>query len=179
MISELLGEVLRNHTLSQRTLQRFIREFPSSYSAMEAMAVGESEHLANEAIGLIERPGWLLKRSISLIALGQLGDALGLISEAVSIYRQFAETHPDTYLPRLAGALNSQSRCLTDLGARDQALTCISEAVSIYQQFAEDDPDTYLPALEAGIASLIGLQIMLGQYPEVAIHTTISADLSS
>ena len=120
-ISAMLGEILSTDAMSQHVLQHFLREVPNYSSALEAVAVGESRRFASGPSDLADRSSWLVKQGVNLVALGLQEEALAAIGEAVSIYRQFAEAHPDTYLPRLAGALNSQSRCLTDLGKRDQA----------------------------------------------------------
>ena len=49
----------------------------------------------------------LSNQSASLADLGRCEDALAGVDEAVGIYRELAQTHPDTYLADLATALSN------------------------------------------------------------------------
>lgn len=81
----------------------------------------------------------------ALSGLGSNGAALQAIIEAVSIRRQLAQTHPETFLPDLAASLNNQSIVLSKLGQRGAALAASEESVAIWCKLARVWPDPHLP----------------------------------
>ncbi|MGW1966369.1 tetratricopeptide repeat protein [Streptomyces sp. NPDC001935] len=89
--------------------------------------------------------------SARLEAVGQRGEALTAIREAVGHYRRLAGVNPDSYLANLAVSLNSLSARLGAMGQRGEALTAIREAVGHYRRLAEAAPDSYLPDLVASL----------------------------
>jgi tetratricopeptide (TPR) repeat protein len=83
--------------------------------------------------------------SIRLTTVGRRGDALRAVEEAVSYYRELAETAPDAFLPDLAMALYILSNELNAAGRRREALRAVEEAVSYHRRLAEGVPDAFPP----------------------------------
>ena len=55
------------------------------------------------------RAGWLVDLSSRLGDLERLEEALAVVEEGVTIFRQLAQVRPDAFLPDLAMSLNNQS----------------------------------------------------------------------
>ncbi|MFC4530268.1 tetratricopeptide repeat protein [Sphaerisporangium dianthi] len=107
-----------------------------------------------------ERAYWLSKVGRSTAQLGRPADALAAAEEAVTIYRELAEHHPDRYRSDLADSLTALGIWLSELGRSREALSPAEEAVTIRRALAEHHPDRYLPDLAA---SLINLGIWLSE----------------
>jgi tetratricopeptide (TPR) repeat protein len=101
----------------------------------------------NQAISLTNESG-------RLADLGRREEALAAIEQATGIYRQLAETSPDTFQSHFAASLNNQSRRLADLGRREEALAVIEQATGIYRQLAETSPDKFVPSFAASLDNL-------------------------
>ena len=85
----------------------------------------------------------LNNQSSCLSDLGRREEALAVIEEAVTAYRELARTRPDAFLPGLAMSLNNQSSCLSDLGRREEAPAAIEEAVTIRRELARTRPTVF------------------------------------
>jgi tetratricopeptide (TPR) repeat protein len=68
-----------------------------------------------------------------------------LVDRVVEILRALAEQRPDTYLPRLAIALNNQAVRLGSLGSHAAGLDASTEAVRIHHALAKQRSGTHLP----------------------------------
>ena len=82
-----------------------------------------------------------------LADFGRYADAVAASTEAVTIYRELAAAHPDTFTPDLAGALSNHSSALAALGRHEDALAAGTEAVTIYRELAAAHPDAFTPDL--------------------------------
>jgi tetratricopeptide (TPR) repeat protein len=98
--------------------------------------------------------------------MGQRGEALASITEAVRIYRALAETNPDALLPDLGNSLNNQAAMQSDMGQRGEALASIAEAVRIRRALAETNPDAFLPNLAGSFNNQAAMQSAMGQRGE-------------
>ena len=90
----------------------------------------------------------------ALFEVGQMGTAIGLIENAVTIRRELARKSPDDHLPRLTVSLVSLGRCLLKTGDTRRAIGLIEEAVAIRRRLARDNPDNYLPSLAYSLRDL-------------------------
>ncbi|HYK03876.1 MAG TPA: hypothetical protein VE974_19125 [Thermoanaerobaculia bacterium] len=106
-------------------------------------------------------------------ALSKLGDAvsraeaLACARQALPIYRQLAETEPETYLPDLAASLNTLANQLSaqgDVASDTEALACARESVQIRRQLAETLSE-YLPDLARSLSNLAGRLSEQGDAP--------------
>jgi tetratricopeptide (TPR) repeat protein len=86
-----------------------------------------------------------------LQALGNEPKALETVTEAVAIYRDLTEKHPDRYAGRLARTLLQQGALLAHMGRRGEALAAIEPAVQIYRRLSVNDRNAYLPSLAAAL----------------------------
>lgn len=86
-----------------------------------------------------------------LQALGNEPKALESVTEAVAIYRDLTEKHPDRYTGRLARTLLQQGALLAHMGRHGEALAAIESAVQIYRRLAVNDRNAYLPSLAAAL----------------------------
>ena len=75
--------------------------------------------------------------------LGHPADALPATQEAVTIYRELADTDPGRYRPGLADALDWLGIQYSKLGHPADALPPAMEAVAIYRELAGTDPGRY------------------------------------
>ena len=89
----------------------------------------------------------LLIQGNMLSELGRREESLEAAGEAVDIYRQLAQSRPDSFLPDLAGSLNNYGNRLSGLGRREEALTATGEAVDIHRQLTQSKPEAFLPDL--------------------------------
>lgn len=104
--------------------------------------------------------------SLGLLALGRRREGLAAIEEAVSIRRQLAATHPDTYDADLAVSLNNLSVTWGALGRREQGLKASQEAVDMYRELAATDRHTHLPNLATALNNLSNRLALLGHLEE-------------
>jgi hypothetical protein len=86
-----------------------------------------------------------------LSGLRRYKEALHEIDEAVTVYRELAETQPDAFLPSVAGSLKSRSSILSALGRRDDAFAAIDEAVEIYRGLTGTRRDAFLSDFAASL----------------------------
>ncbi len=80
--------------------------------------------------------------SVEVIRLRKLGErerALAVEDEALAIYRQMVESHPE-YQFLLASQLDERACALSELGRHEQALAASSEAVAIIRPLAKERP---------------------------------------
>src|SRR6202042_2032619 len=85
--------------------------------------------------------------------VGRNEEALQAVTEAVSQYRQLAETRPTRYWPGLADALVVLAECLDRAGRHEEALAAATDGVTVQFQLADADL-SHLPTL---LTSLQGL----------------------
>ena len=151
-VGDLIKDALSSTVLSIDVLERIAGALPQSSFALAETAVIVFQRLADESVNDTgQRAAWLVSLANWQHALGRREDALAASEEAVTIYRQLAQTWPDTLLPDLAGSLNTRSVCLSDLGRREDALAAIEEALTIYQQLTQTAPDAFLPNLATSL----------------------------
>jgi tetratricopeptide (TPR) repeat protein len=137
-----------------------------SVTLAEADASITGRIVATYPAGTAERASWQGTYSTLLAALGRREEALAAIEEAVSIHRDLAAAHPDTFRPALASSLSNQSGRLAELGRREEALAAIEEAVSIRRNLAAARPGAFRPDLAASLNNLSSCLVGLGRYEE-------------
>ncbi len=120
-----------------------------------------------------------LARSLSnlgnrLSQAGRRDEALTATTEAVTTYRQLADTNPAAHLPDLAASLNNLGVRLSQAGRRDEALTATTEAVTTYRQLADTNPAAYLPDLAASLNNL-GVRLSEAGRRDEALTATTEA----
>ncbi|MEM7738345.1 MAG: tetratricopeptide repeat protein [Deinococcota bacterium] len=171
----LLEEVVRPRLDNLARLA--VTSIPRETLAMRELAVkvtqaayAQAKHGGDEA-DKAYYASWL---GVRLGAVGRREDALAATQEAVTSYRQLAETRPDAFLPDLADALNNLGNRFSDLGRREDALIATQEAVTIRRQLAEAHPDAFLPDLADALNNLGRMFSNLGR-PEDALATTQEA----
>ena len=151
-VGDLIKDALSSTVLPVDVLERIAAALPRSSFALAETAVIVFQRLADESLNDTgRRAGWLVSLANWRRSLGRREDALAAIEEAVTIYRQLAQTWPDTLLPDLAGSLNTQSACLSDLGRREDALAAVEETLAIYRQLTQIAPDAFLPNLATSL----------------------------
>ncbi|MGI5417289.1 tetratricopeptide repeat protein [Actinomadura luteofluorescens] len=120
-----------------------------------------------------QRGTWLTVLGGRYWQLGRPDDSLRLLQEAVKVFRELAETDPDTHRPNLANSLAILGSQFSMQSHPEDALRVMREAVEIFRELAEADPDTYRPEL-AGSLSDLGFFIGTNR-PEFALHATQEA----
>ncbi|MCG8332216.1 MAG: tetratricopeptide repeat protein, partial [Chitinophagales bacterium] len=78
--------------------------------------------------------------------------------EALGIYRELAETNPQTYLPYVAMTLNNLGNLQRAQNEYSKAEQSYQEALGIRRQLAETNPQTYLPYVAMTLNNLGNLQ---------------------
>ena len=86
--------------------------------------------------------------------------------EALKMYRQLSQDHPDAYLPYVAKTLNNLAALQADLHRYDEAEQNYVEALKIYRRLSHDHPDAYLPYVAGTLNNLAILQADLHRYEE-------------
>ncbi len=81
-------------------------------------------------------------------------EALKEYEEALQIYRNLAETNPQTYLPYVATTLNNLANLHSDQNNFDEALNEYEEALDIRRNLFERMPDAYAPDLAMTLINL-------------------------
>jgi tetratricopeptide (TPR) repeat protein len=104
----------------------------------------------------------LYNLGIRLAAAGRRTEALDPAREAVTLFRQLADTNPTIHVPRLALSLYNLGIRLAAAGRHVEALDPAREAVTIRRQLAELDP-----------ANLPDLAESLRAYGRLAVRTKI------
>ena len=146
--ADMISAALSAGPVPQHVLERIDDAIPDQTVALAGLGAEVLQRLADgSAPGSGERAGWLNDLSNRLSDLGRREEALAVIEEAVTIYRELARARPDAFLPDLAMSLNNQSLRLSDLGRREEALAVIEEAVTAYRELARARPDAFLPDL--------------------------------
>jgi tetratricopeptide (TPR) repeat protein len=115
------------------------------------------------------------RHAIRLAYAGRREEALASSEEAVTIFRQLAQSDPDAHLPGLAKSLNDLGTRLLQLGRREEALAPSEEAVTIFRQLAQSDPVTYLSGLAASLNVLGVLLSELGRREDALPPTARAA----
>jgi tetratricopeptide (TPR) repeat protein len=146
-VGELLSEALTARPASAQALKRIADSAPYPSFALAPVAAAVLGQLADQTTEAGPRAGRLVDLSNRLGDLGRREEALAVIEEAATAYRDLARARPDAFLPDLAGALNNQSIQLAGLGRREEALAAIEEAVTTYRDLARTRPDAFLPEL--------------------------------
>lgn len=91
---------------------------------------------------------------VRLNALGRFEEAMVATGEAVGIYRQLAQTAPDTFLPYLAHFLNNLGVRFQALGRPKESLQPTSEAIEIYRKLAAAKAESFTSNLATCLSSL-------------------------
>ena len=162
-----LNRVVDDQTVPLDDLRRLADELPDSSHVLMDLAARLLARLVTEyrqatddsEIFSLNLAGSLNEFSNRLGHLGRHEEGLAAITEAVTIRRQLAQEHPETYLPDLAASLNNLSNRLGRLGRHEEGLAAITEAVTIRRELAQEAPETYLPDLAM---SLNNLSVHLG-----------------
>ena len=89
--------------------------------------------------------------------LNEYEKALKEYDEALEIYRNLAETNPQSYLPYAAGTLNNLANLHKNLKEYEKALKEYNEALEIRRQLAETNPQSYLPDVAMTLNNLANL----------------------
>ncbi len=116
---------------------------------------------------------------LRLSDLGRHEEAASASKEGVDIYRQLAQTRPDTFLPHLAASLNNLGGWLSSLGRLNEALTTSQQAVDICRPLAEALPDAFLPYLAANLSNLGMMLSKLGRHAEALSASQEALDIRS
>ena len=146
------------------------RELPADTTAMRepardfyrAVIDAKAQAGARDAIWLTA----LERFAVFAGAMGQRGEALASIREAVAIRRKLAEGNADAFLPDLASSLNNQSAMQSEMGQRGEALASIRGAVAIYRKLAEGNADAFRPDLAMSLNNQSAMQSDMGQRGE-------------
>ena len=85
---------------------------------------------------------------------GDRPGALASVQEALTTYRQLAQTNPAAFLPDLAASLKNLSLYQSDVGDSPGALASVQEAVTTYRQLARTNPAAFLPNLAKALNNL-------------------------
>ena len=78
-------------------------------------------------------------------ALDRPEQALQVIREKVSIYRELAEADPGRYRSDLAAAMDSLYPVYSTLNRPGDGLPAAEEAVAVCRELVETEPDRYRP----------------------------------
>ncbi len=105
---------------------------------------------------------WLNNLSVSLSKIGDRDGARQRTEEALEIYQNLADQHPEAFLPYVAGTLNNLGNILSELGDRHGALKRTEEALAIYQQLVEQHPEAFLPYVATTLNNLGQFMAELG-----------------
>jgi len=81
--------------------------------------------------------------------------------QALEIYRELAEKHPETYLPKVAVTLSNLGILQSDLHYHDSAEASHRETLAVYRELAAMHPETYLPDV---VISLLNLSVFYYNY---------------
>ena len=117
--------------------------------------------------------GWLNDYAVRLSDVGDRRGALAAIDEAVTHYRNLAETNPAAFLPDLAMSLNNQANQRSEVGDRTGALAAIDEAVTIRRNLAETNPAAFLPNLAMSLNNQATIRSE-GGHPPAATKTFVA-----
>ncbi len=104
-------------------------------------------------------------------ALKHFTEAHEKAQEAVRIYRNLAELHPNTCEPFLAGSLANLATILGGLGYLEEALDKAEEAVTIYRKLAGRHPDALRPYLAGSLSNVAKFLGELGRYEEALLRS--------
>jgi len=115
---------------------------------------------------LAKRARLLNNLGVRLSELGRREEALEACQEAVKHYRQLAQTHPDAFLPDLAGSLNNLGNMLSELGRREETLQAAREAVEVYGRLVERLPQAFLQNYVISLGNLVSRLRECGLSPE-------------
>ncbi|MCK9878650.1 tetratricopeptide repeat protein, partial [Frankia sp. Ag45/Mut15] len=72
--------------------------------------------------------------------------------QAVALYRDLADVHPEAFRPDLARSLNNLSTQLSNLGRREEALAAGEDAISIMRELSRAFPGAYADTLGQSLA---------------------------
>lgn len=145
------------------------RALPETSTALAGTAATAYRFLAESSIaGTGEHGRALLGLSHWLAQLEREEEALLVIEQAVTCFRQLASAQPDTFLPNLATSLNNQANLLRDLGRPEEALAVNEEALGLYRQLAAASPEEFTFNVAASLNNLALPLRDLGQ-PEEAL----------
>ena len=75
----------------------------------------------------------------------QFIEALPLYEEVLRVYRELAQTNPQTYLPDVAKTLNNLGVLLKNINELPLAREAYEESLQIYRELAQINPKAYLP----------------------------------
>ena len=92
--------------------------------------------------------------ALSLEKEGEWGKAIVFTEEAVKLHRELEAQNSDRFLPELAAALHSLSRCLRELDRPTEALLASEEAVGLYRRLSAAQPDAFAQEFAAALADL-------------------------
>ena len=149
---------------------------PEAMTTADELADPAEQVLGDDERQRAEEAAALGKRGMTLAETGHHDEALVPIRGAVTLYRQLADSNPDTFLPHLAGTLNNLGNLLAETGNHDEALPATHEAVTLYRQLAHTNPDTFLPHLAGTLNNLGNLLAETGNHDEAlpATHEAVT-----
>ncbi|NHQ60588.1 tetratricopeptide repeat protein [Chlorobium sp. BLA1] len=128
----------------------------------------KAEPLYKKALLLAEKPQeratTLNNLAILQKAKNDYGTAEEGYKEALAVYRQLAETNPQTYLPDVAMTLNNLAVLQSHQNDYGTAEEGYKEALAVYRQLAETNPQTYLPDVATTLNNLAILQKAKNDY---------------
>jgi tetratricopeptide (TPR) repeat protein len=132
------------------------------FSAGFAVVISQ-QLLAVEGLDDDRRAGLLNNLSGFLGAMGRREDALKASQEAVTLFRQLADAHPEVSTSGLAASLHTLATSLFRLGRREDAFRASQEAVTLSRQLVETRPEAFTPGLALSLTTLANRLSDLGQ----------------
>ncbi|KAF8334724.1 uncharacterized protein EI90DRAFT_3049978 [Cantharellus anzutake] len=127
--------------------------------------VEESVHLWRQLVAIL--PASHPSLSSTFYNLGRPAEGLPLIEESISLWRSLSVTHPTSYAPDLALALQTLSTQFSSLGRYVDALDTGNESLSYYRQLHSEYPVPYASQLQLTYSCVANALEGLGRHEEL------------
>ena len=143
-LKNLLARALdKKITLQQGEKKRTLTLFAAGIDQFVKQYVKGDHRARKELFALAERVG-----------LDLLGIQKKALEEALNIFRQLAQKTPETYLPKVAQALNNLAIIDRDQNRMDAAYRDLEEALKTFRELGQKTPDTYVSYVAQAVNNL-------------------------